>query len=670
MRKLFLTIGMLCLLGCMTVVAPVCAGTSDLDVLKQLSLEELTNIEVTSVSRNRERLADAAAAVCVITSEDLRRGGFTTIAEALRLVPGMQVAHINASQWAISSRGGNAWFANKLLVLIDGRQVYTPLFSGVFWDVQDTMLEDIDRIEVIRGPGAALWGSNAVNGVINIVTRRAEETQGLLVSGGAGDRERGFGAIRFGTKAGEQGWLRGYLKYFSRDHFDAYNGLPDKDDWRVSRGGFRGDWQLAGEDHLTLQGDIYEGDIDSRVGYFDPEMFRKRIYNSDTDVSGGNILGRWRHEMAEAGSLSLQMYYDRTVRDVPILAETRDTWDVDFQHSLPTINRHQLTWGLGFHFTHDDTDGCKAIYFDPDSRGQYLASAFVQDRFSLIEGCLVLTLGSKFEYNQFSGFEIQPNLRLGWTPMEGQFFWASVSRAVRTPSRSERDVVAVSGAFPTGPIINYLAMVGSNDLDSEELLSYEAGWRSRFGSCFSLDVSAFYNIYHDLRGKAVDAFMAGHGSAIKNGVRILPLHIDNLYDEDVYGFEISANFTPVEWWRLNCSYSRLKIDLHSGVRYPAVDIAEGNSPEHSLALCSYLDLPANFEFDTMFFYVDKLDNEYLDVPSYSRFDCRLGWHPRADLELSFKVENLFERRHEEYDFIDVVPTQVPRSFFGKVTWKF
>ncbi|NPA25375.1 MAG: TonB-dependent receptor, partial [Deltaproteobacteria bacterium] len=208
MKKLFLVIGVLCLFGGMLAVAPVFAGTSDLNVLKQLSLEELTNIEVTSVSRNRERLADAAAAVYVITSEDLRRGGFTTIAEALRLVPGMQVAHINANQWAISSRGGNAWFANKLLVLIDGRQVYTPLFSGVFWDVQDTMLEDIDRIEVIRGPGAALWGSNAVNGVINIVTRRAEETQGLLVSAGAGDRERGFGAIRFGTQAGEQGWFR------------------------------------------------------------------------------------------------------------------------------------------------------------------------------------------------------------------------------------------------------------------------------------------------------------------------------------------------------------------------------------------------------------------------------------------------------------------------------
>ncbi len=650
---------------------PAAAGEENsLNYLKQLSLEELVGVEVTSVSRNREKLADAAAAIYVITQEDIRRGGFTTIPEALRLVPGLQVAHINANQWAISSRGGNAWFSSKLLVLMDGRQLYSPLFSGVFWDVQDTMLEDIDRIEVIRGPGAALWGSNAVNGVINIVTRRAEETQGLLFSAGAGDREKGFGALRYGGRVGERGWCRGYLKYQTRNHFDHYRELPDDDDWHAFRSGFRSDWQLAGEDRLTLQGDLYTGKSDSEAQVFDLGLMRKRVFWNNNDLAGGNLLARWHHQMSTAGELTLQFYYDRTRRDMPFNDETRDTWDIDLQHSLPETGCHQLTWGAEFRYSHNRLDDCPVVRFTPNSRDMYQLSAFAQDRISLFADRLVLTLGSKFEYDRYSGFEVQPNLRLGWTPVAGHFFWVSVSRAVRTPSQTDRDITTRIAAFKTGPTTNYLMMEGRNDFEGEKLVAYELGWRAALGPQVSLDVAAFYNDYHDLRGLVPQSPEPDWTAFPPPAHRRIPLFFDNIYDEEICGIEIAANYVPVEWWRLSCSYSRIHIDLHSDNPFPGIDVAEGNSPDFTVTLRSYLDLPGNLELDALYFYVDKLDNDYLDIPSYSRFDLRLGWHPRPELELSFKIENLFERRHPEYDMIDVVPTEVPRSFYGKLVWKF
>jgi iron complex outermembrane receptor protein len=491
-----------------------------------------------------------------------------------------------------------------------------------------------------------------------------------LLSGGAGSLEKGFGAIRYGGRVGDSGWLRGYLKYFTRNHFDSYQEMPNRDDWHMARGGFRGDWQFSGADRFTLQGDVYSGECDGNVKIFDTDLMREEIHKNDSDLSGGNIIGRWHHETAAAGNLTLQIYYDRTLRDMPMNDETRDTWDIDLQHDLPPLGRHQVTWGVGFHCSHDDIDDCPELRFTPDSRTQYQTSAFVQDRISLFDDRLVVTMGSKFEHDNYSGFEIQPSLRLGWTPVEGQFFWASISRAVRTPSRADRDMATQIAVFPTGPTLNNLLMEGRNDFDSEELLAYEAGWRASLGAAVAIDVATYYNVYHDLRCLVPGRVEPSWTTFPPPPTRKIPLEFDNRYDQDIYGVEVSANYVPVDWWRLSCSYSWIHINLHSHDLYPGVDVAEGNSPDYTVTLRSYLDLPANFEFDTLFYYVDRLDNEYLDVSSYSRFDVRCGWHPRPDLELSFKVENLFESKHAEYGLIDLVPTKVPRSFYGKVTWTF
>lgn len=642
---------------------------TQLEFLKQLSLEELTTLEVTSVSKNPEKLIDAAAAIFVITAEDLRRGGFTCIPEALRLVPGVQVAHIDANKWAISARGSNAWFANKLLVLIDGRTVYSPLYSGVWWDVQDTMIEDIERIEVIRGPGATLWGANAVNGVINIITKKARDTKGILVTAGAGNLEQGFGSLRYGGSIGENIDYRGYLKYFNRDNFEQADGHQAAGDWDSLRGGFRLDWERSSNTSITFQGDIYSGNsgLTSNFSGSIPEQ----SYNDNADISGGNLLGRWTQTLAADSELSLQTYYDRTVREMKLVSETRDTFDLEFQHNFLWRGRQKITWGAGYRVTHDNIDKNELVTFDPDSRTDQLFSAFVQNQISFLQDQLVLTLGSKFEYNDYSGFEVQPSARLRWSFLSGHTLWAAVSRAVRTPSRTDHDVRILLGAFQTGSTINYFTMNGNNDFDSEEVITYEVGYRFYQMKRFSLDVTAFYNIYHDLRTTTMAPPKPPILTSPPPPERDFPMYIVNEYHTDTCGIEVSGDLELTDWWQLSCTYSWFHTHLYAGDERPGLDIAEGNSPSHQFTCRSFMNLPYNLELDTALFYVDDLSNVYMDVPSYTRVDLRLGWQPRQNLELSLKLENLLDNRHPEFSGSDgVVATQVPRSFYGKVTWKF
>ncbi len=640
--------------------------------LKTLSLEELLRVEVTSVSKKSEELFDAPAAAYVITSEDLRRSGATSIPEALRMVPGLQVAHIDANKWAISSRGFNGWFANKLLVLIDGRSVYTPLYSGVYWDVQDTLLEDIDRIEVIRGPGATLWGANAVNGVINIITKQAKETQGTLASAGLGSEEKGFGS-RYGGKIGDDACFRIYAKYFNRDEFVDASGNDADDEWDMIRGGFRVDWTLSENDSLTFQGDIYNGDENQTLtlSSFLSEPF-VRTTKDDMQVAGGNVLTRWNRIFSDTSDISFQFYYDRSRRNEGVIDLTYDIFDFDCRHRFAIGKRQEVVWGIGYRYVRDEVDGTFSASITPDSREDNLFSAFIQEEISLFPDRLNLTIGSKFEHNGYTGFEIQPNIRLLWTPKDRHSIWAAVSRAVRTPSRAEHDMRTnlATGKNGRGDI-SLMALLGNNDFDSEELIACELGYRLQPSNRLSLDLTLFYNDYDDLRTVEVELADRFFEITPFPPHLVIPMQIENRMEGETYGFEIGANLKLTDAWRLFSGYSLLKLQLHkdSSSKDITAESAEGDGPEHSFQIRSYIDLPHALEFDSALYYVDNLTNQ--KIPSYTRLDVRLGWHPTDNFEISLSLENLLENRHSEFGQArGISPTEVERNVYGKITCYF
>ncbi len=644
--------------------------------LMALSLDELVGLEVTSVARKSQKLSTAAAAIFVISAEDIRRSGVTTIPEALRLAPGLEVARIDANKWAVSSRGFNGRFANKLLVLIDGRSVYTPLFSGVFWDVQDTLLEDIDRIEVIRGPGAALWGANAVNGVINIITRPAEDTQGFLAGAGAGDRERGFGALRYGGALGGDAHYRVYGKYFRRDSLATLSGEDGADDWAMLRGGFRIDWENRDHCFWTLQGEAYGGKDGERVSVPDLQSATlSRSFDAETDLAGGFLLSRFRHLASATSESAVQLYYDLTDRstDGPF-DETRHTFDIDFQHRFAAGERQELIWGGGYRLTADDFDNGFTVSFAPERRTDHLLSAFVQDDIALRPERLYLILGSKFEYSSYSGLEIQPNARLAWTPRDGHTLWAAVARAVRTPSRAEEDVRLNQAALPasTSPPSppTLMAFFGRDDRDAEELLAFEAGYRLQPLKRLSLDLAAFYNVYDDL-------FTFERGAPFVESSPlpphlVVPLLAANLMDGETYGAELAADWQAADWWMLRGAYTYLQMHLHSAGENlgPRTEAAEGDSPHHQASLRSAMDLPGETELDLWLRFVDDLPGQ--GVGGYLSLAARFGWRPRPNLELSLVGQNLLDPRHPEFkseQFSSAV-TEVERSVYGKVSWRF
>ena len=633
-------------------VAPGADQTND---LSSMSIEELLAIEVTSVSKHAQKISEAPAAVTVLTGEDIRRSGMTTIADVLRAVPGLHVASIDASTRAITARGFNSQFANKLLVMIDGRTVYTPLFSGVYWDVQDVMLEDIDRIEIVRGPGGAVWGANAVNGVINIITRRAEETQGILLTSGGGSLERSFAGGRYGGAIGDDAHYRAYVKYFDRSDYDDGPMGAANDAWNAIRGGLRFDWSPASNDALTLQGDYYDGRSDEAnligtVGH--------------ADVSGGNVLARWRHEFSERSDASLQFYYDRTERHGVLLGENRDTVDVEFQHNFRPFERHGLAWGGAYRMTSDEMKSSSTVSFDPVERTDHLFSLFLQDEITVVRELVRLTLGTKLEHNDYSGFEFQPSARLLVTPHERHTVWAAVSRAVRAPSRAEDDITLLVPSSPT--MFNLL--MGSNAFESEDLLAYELGYRTRPFDQVTFDFAGYYNVYHDLRSMEP-------GAPIFNfpfpGAVTIPVSGDNRYDARAWGLELSSTWSATSFWRLTAGYTLMKVsfDADADSLDPVTDAQENDTPDHQFFLLSRLDLPWRLEFDTSFFYVGDVVNQ--SVGSYVRLDARLGWRPTRNLELSVVGQNLTEHRHMEYGpSFTRIPSAVPRSVYGKVAWRY
>jgi len=641
-----------------------------------MSMEDLMDMKVTSVSKRTQKVADAAAAVFVLTQEDVRRSGATNIPEALRFVPGLEVARIDENKWAIGSRGFNGRFDNKLLVLIDGRSVYTPLFSGVYWNIQDVMLEDIDRIEVIRGPGATLWGANAVDGVINIITKPAASTQSGILTAGGGTEERGSGGARYGNKIGDATHYRIYGKYFNWGPSNFASGATAHDGWDAMRGGFRADWTPAGANSLTLQGDLYRSNYQETLTVPSLAPPYSNTFPNNGAYRGGNILGRWNHN-SEGASTSLQMYYDNTSTvDNSLFVDHQNIFDIDFQHGFHAGHSQQFVWGLGYRSILDRNDSSFTVSLQPNQVTLNQFSAFLQDEISLVDNRLRLTLGSKLEHNDFTGFEVEPNARLLWNLSPNQSVWTAVSRAVRTPALTEEGLRLNSQVIPPGtpgnpaPLPAVIAVFGSHQFNSEDLLAYELGYRVQATNNLSLDIATFYNNYSNLRTAEPGAPFV-EGSPAPTDV-VVPFVAGNKMSGGTYGLELFADWKVIPKWRLTGSYSYLQMNISKNLdsQDPTPDNPNGSSPRHQWYLRSSIDLPKHFDQDTTLRFVDHLSG--LSLPGYYSLDAHLGWKPVSSLELSIGGQNLLDNRHLEFlpDFVNTSPTVVKRSIFGSFTLTF
>lgn len=643
-----------------------------------LNLEDLLAVQVTSVSKRPQSLSDAAAAVFVISREDLRRSGVTNIPDALRMVPGMFVASIDPSKWAVSSRGFNGRFSNKLLVLVDGRTLYSPSFSGVYWEAQDVLLEDVERIEVIRGPGATLWGANAVNGVINIITRHAADTQGGLFAVGGGTVERGFATGRYGARLGEGSYGRAYAKAFKREGFVNPDGSASDDDWEALRAGFRLDSLITDRDNLTLQGDLYQEDINQNLVL--PTLappFAKRVKDA-ADGAGGHVIARWDHALSAASNWSLQAYYDRFQRSDAYLSERRDTFDLDLTQRTVFANGHDVVWGLGYRYTQDDFQDTPAFQSLHNSQSNQLFSGFLQDEITLVPKTLWLTLGSKFEHNDYTGFEVQPSARLAWTLDPANKLWASIARAVRTPSRMDDDARFTSRVIPPFTSLNPLpipmqaVVVGNSDMTSETLIAYEIGYRTAPFRNLSLDIAGFYNQYDDLR-----TFNYGTPKLASPPTHaVLITEFANGVTGHTYGAELAAIWEPTKRTRFDLAYSYIQTDINWR---STADLAQNTSaPRNMLSLRSGLNLSADLDLDIWLRYVDWIDvyqpilsDKPIEIDPYLTLDVRLAWRPAKDLELSLVGQNLLDSPHLEYiQESYVLPTEVERGVYGRLEWKF
>jgi iron complex outermembrane receptor protein len=649
-------------------------AAQDFPDVTAISLEDLMNLKVTSVSKREQKLSDAAAAIFVITQDDIRRSGARNIPEALRLAPGLQVARIDENKWAIAARGFNGRFTNKLLVLIDGRSVYTPLFSGVYWNVQDVLLEDVDRIEVIRGPGATLWGANAVNGVINIMTKPAAATQGGLLTAQAGDALRGAGQVRFGGRLGTQVAYRAYSKYFKWDSSTDERGQDAYDGWNSGRMGFRLDGGSQDGDAFTVQGDVYEGDYGETLTGAVLTAPYSTTFRNGGGFSGGNVLGRWRHSFARSAT-SLQVYFDRANNGhSALLSDHLTTYDVDFQHDIQVSDSHNWIWGVGYRLSHDEAIADTYVKLSPNERTWKLFSAFAQDEFTLFADRLRFTVGSKFEHNDFTGFEVEPNGRVLWNMTGNQGIWGAVSRAVRTPARTEQDmqldaVVLQPSADSFGLPVR-VSVLGDHSFKSEDLLAYESGYRVNFGRAVSVDVAGFYNKYTDLLSAEPGVpYVAMDAPTVHI---IAPLVAANKMSGATYGSELFAEWRPAPAFRVNGGYTYLRVDIDRDS--DSLDVTSpdpaGSSPRHQFSVRSSVDLGRNIQPDVTWRYVGGLNG--LAIPSYHSVDAHIGWAPSTRINVSIGGQNLGNNQHLEFrpDFIATAPTVVKRTFHATVRWTF
>jgi iron complex outermembrane receptor protein len=611
------------------------AQTLSTDTLKKMSLEELMDLEIVSVSKRSEKLSRAASAIQVITQEDIRHSGATNVPEALRLASNLQVAQVNSSQWAISARGFNNVLANKLLVLIDGRVVYTPMYAGVFWDVQNLLLEDVERIEVISGPGGTLWGANAVNGVINIITKSAQDTKGFFAEAAAGTTLNGLGSLRYGGKLTDNISYRIYGTAFKRGNVIYEDSIEVNDNWKMAQTGLRVDWDASEKDDIMLQMNVYGGRPD-------PDGDNPIIAN------GNNILARWNRIFSERSGLQFQAYYDKTWRDFRNdFTEALRTYDVEAQHRFTLGKRHELIYGFGFRYMDHEVENLELFAFRPARKSLYLYNVFLQDEITVVQDKLRVVLGLKLEHNSYTGYQHQPNARVNWTPTEKQALWAAASRAVRNPARIDREFY-----LSLAPGVDFIE--GSN-ARSEEVLAYELGWRFQPVNSLSLSLATFYNIYDHIR--SVEPGPPPFG---------IPLTFGNGVEGETYGVEFSATHQLSNTLRLRAGYTFLKKELR--IKPDSEDMneasAESNDPSHQFLLQSILNLPHGIEFGAVLRHVGKLPDPY--VSDYTELDIRLAWRIIDALELNIVGQNLIQKSHTEFVPDTPYPKSIERSVYIKL----
>jgi iron complex outermembrane receptor protein len=603
---------------CASFVAPLDARAGQPALaqdLKRLTIEELAELDVTSASRRAERLADVPAAIAIITDEDIRRSGATSLAEAMRLAGVLDVARIHGNAWAVSARGFTISTANKLLVLIDGRTIYSPLFSGTFWDAQDLVLADIDRIEVVRGPGGSTWGANAVNGVINVITKPAAATRGTYVWLGGGSVDRFIGSVRHGGRLGAGGSFRVYGKY--RDHAPLFlaSGPSSEDSLRFGQGGLRLESGLSGANQWFVQGDVYRG-------------AEGLLARDDADIAGGNVMGRWTRRFSRA-EFQGQVYYDRTFRHVPQqFEERRNTFDVEALHRQRG-GRHEFVAGGNVRVTDGHDVGSAGFRFSPAERTDALISAFVQDDIVLRPDRLFLRVGSKFERNDFTGLEVQPAARVRVSIGPRQMAWGAVSRAVRLPTRFDTDLELLDP--PTGAV----TLTGRDDFDSESVIAYEGGYRVRPHARLAFDVSVYANRYDDLRSVEPPT---------RPGE---PAVLGNLQNASTAGVELIAVLQPHDRWRVRTTYSWLQSEfsVDPGSRDTTDGANEANDPSHLFSIRSFIDLPQGLQLDATARVVGRRPSPV--VEGYGELDLRAGWTVRPGWDLSLIGQNLLHARHAE-----------------------
>ena len=655
----------------LTLLAPTAWPRQKPNDLTSRSIEDLMNIQVTSVSKTEQKLSQAASAVFVITPDDIRRSDATNIPDLLRMVPGLDVARINANTWAVSARGLNARFSNELLVLMDGRTVYSPTTGGVFWDVLDLPLGNVERIEVIRGPGASVWGANAVNGVINIITRKASETQGGLLVAGDGNVEQGFGTIQYGGRAGKGTDYRVYAKYLNHDEFPSLTGGDGGDGWRMLRGGFRSDSVLSSKDTLMFQGDLYS----AREGTPTSEFVLTPIPTTQNvellvNLSGGFLEGVWNHTSSPHSNTSLQLSYDAYKRNDQ-LRESRRTFNLDFQHNFCGWTRQNIVWGLTYRYSASQSDGILGISLVPPDLNTQLFSSFVQDEIVVVPDHLFLTIGAKLEHNYYTGFGTMPGARVAWTPTKRHTLWAAISRTERTPAETDAALRAPAGQFPgPGGIPVLLTLFGNPRIDNEESVDYEMGYRTMVSQQLSIDFTAYYNDYsHEETSEPSTPFLVNTPSPHL----VLPLVSENLMHGETHGMEIAVNWKATNRWTLSPGYAFEQIHMHlapTSQDTTSVSGAQGSSPVNAAQLRSHVSLARGLAWDTSGYFVGRLTDPR--EPSYTRLDTGLSWKLGERIALSLAGQNLLRGRHEEFFGTtgSSQSTLIKRSAYAKVEWRF
>lgn len=677
--RLVRSTGVFLLLGCEVAWGQVPqsqkASQSSPSDLTQVSIENLMNIEVTSVSKKEQKLSRTAAAVFVITQEDIRRSGATNIPDLLRMVPGVDVAQANGNSWAISARGLNDEFTNELLVLVDGRNVYTPTFGGVFWELLDCPFEDIEKIEVIRGPGGSIWGANAVNGVINIITKNAGETRGAMVVAGGGNVNHGFGTAQYGGKLGKGMDYRVYSKYFNQDHLPDLTGQNGRDGSHLLRGGFRTDSTLSSKDTLMFQGDLFIGRERDSVTSL-PSVASPVLLNTfgDAGQSGGFLQSIWNHAYSKRSDSTLNISYDAyNIGNVlSALRERRQSFSVEFQHHIAWGERQDIVWGLGYSHSASQSEGNLTVSLNPADLGIQVFSSFIQDEIALVPDRFYVTVGTKLEHNYYTAFNILPSVRATYTPGKQHMLWMAISRAVRTPASVDTAVRFNSpGAPAPDGTPTLVSLFGNPHFKNEDLVAYEAGYRTTVSNLFSIDFAAYYSQY--THQQTIEPSTSFFETTPLPAHFVLPTTYQNLMYGEAHGLEIAVNWKLTDRWSLSPGYAFERFHMHltrASLDTQTLADTEGIDPHLHAQLRSHVELSQKLAWDAAAYFVDRVI--FQEVPSYTRLDTGLSWKAREGLTLSLVGQNLLDDHHVEFleSVTGVRSTQAKRSAYVKLTWQF